>query len=145
MLQCTSYVVWGSTSLSARSFVSRGILHSFKCMRRPRGLTVGDPVERRHMALSVELGPGIMDNIFDGIQRPLTDIATLSKDVFIPRGVDVPILNPDKQWEFTPGKFKEGMMVGGGDVLGTVFENELLPEHKIMVPPNVSGQVVKVW
>ena len=109
------------------------------------GLTVGDPVERRHMALSVELGPGIMDNIFDGIQRPLTDIATLSKDVFIPRGVDVPILNPDKQWEFTPGKIKEGMMVGGGDVLGTVWENELFPEHKIMCPPNVSGQVVKVY
>jgi V-type H+-transporting ATPase subunit A len=109
------------------------------------GLTVGDPVERRRMALSCELGPGIMDNIFDGIQRPLTDIAELSKDVFIPRGVDVPILNREKIWEYTPSSsIREGMSVGGGDVLGTVFENELLPSHKIMVPPNVSGVISRI-
>lgn len=109
------------------------------------GLTVGDPVERRRMALSVELGPGIMDNIFDGIQRPLTDIATLSQDVFIPRGVDVPILNPEKKWEFTWGSFKVGDSIGGGDVYGTVFENELIPFHKIMCPPNISGKVSKIF
>jgi hypothetical protein len=56
------------------------------------GLTVGDPVVRKHQALSVELGPGIMDTIFDGIQRPLNDIAELSNDCFIPRGVDVSAL-----------------------------------------------------
>lgn len=110
------------------------------------GLTVGDPVERRRMALSVELGPGIMDNIFDGIQRPLTDIAVHSGDVFIPRGVDVPSLNREKNWDYTPSAtLREGMSVGGGDVLGTVFENELLPSHKIMVPPNISGVVTKVF
>lgn len=57
------------------------------------GLTVGDPVERRKQPLSVELGPGIVDNIFDGIQRPLESIAKLADDVFVPRGVDVPALN----------------------------------------------------
>lgn len=72
------------------------------------GLTVGDPVVRKHQALSVELGPGIMDTIFDGIQRPLNDIANLSGDVFIPRGVDIACLNPAKTWQFTPTNFREG-------------------------------------
>ena len=70
--------------------------------------TVGDPVVRKHQALSVELGPGIMDTIFDGIQRPLNDIANLSGDVFIPRGVDIACLNPVKTWQFTPTNFREG-------------------------------------
>lgn len=109
------------------------------------GLTVGDPVERRHMPLSVELGPGILDNIWDGIQRPLTDIATHTGDVYIPRGVDLPILNRERNWQFTPKNFKEGDMIGGGDIFGHVFENELVPEHKIMCPPNISGEVVKIY
>ena len=109
------------------------------------GLTVGDPVLRKHQALSVELGPGIMDTIFDGIQRPLNDIAEYSKDCFIPRGVDIACLNPAKQWQFTPCGFREGMQISGGDVLGTVFENELISSHKIMCPPNVFGEVVKIY
>ena len=90
------------------------------------GLTVGDPVERRHAPLSLELGPGIMDTIFDGIQRPLNDIADLTKDVFIPRGIDIPCLDQSKLWEFTPVQFKEGDMISGGDIFGTVFENEII-------------------
>lgn len=109
------------------------------------GLTVGDPVLRKHQALSVELGPGIMDTIFDGIQRPLQDIAVESKDCFIPRGVDIPILNTGKQWQFTPGSFREGQQISGGDIFGTVFENELISSHKIMCPPNIFGEVVKVY
>lgn len=109
------------------------------------GLTVGDPVLRKKQPLSVELGPGIMDTIFDGIQRPLSDIADLSKDVFIPRGVDIACLNTSKQWEFTPANFKEGDLISGGDVFGTVFENEIISQHKIMCPPNVYGEVVKVY
>lgn len=84
------------------------------------GLSVGDPVLRKHQALSVELGPGIMDMIFDGIQRPLDDIAKLSGDVFIPRGVDIASLNVSKQWQFTPSNFREGQLISGGDVFGTV-------------------------
>ena len=84
------------------------------------GLTVGDPVVRKHQALSVELGPGIMETIFDGIQRPLDDIAKFSKDCFIPRGVELPCLNTGKQWQFTPGGYSEGDMISGGDIFGTV-------------------------
>jgi len=109
------------------------------------GLTVGDPVERRHAPLSVDLGPGIMDTIFDGIQRPLDDIAKLTKDVFIPRGIDIPSLDTSKTWEFTPTRFKEGDIISGGDIFGTVFENEIISKHKIMCPPNIYGEVVKVY
>jgi V-type H+-transporting ATPase subunit A len=84
------------------------------------GLTVGDPVVRKHQALSVELGPGIMDTIFDGIQRPLNDIAGLNNDCFIPRGVDIACLNTSKQWQFTPANFREGQIISGGDIFGTV-------------------------
>jgi V-type H+-transporting ATPase subunit A len=84
------------------------------------GLTVGDPVVRKHQALSVELGPGIMETIFDGIQRPLNDIATLAQDCFIPRGVELACLNTSKQWQFTPAKFREGEQISGGDIFGYV-------------------------
>jgi V-type H+-transporting ATPase subunit A len=86
-----------------------------------------------------------MDTIFDGIQRPLNDIAELTKDVFIPRGIDIPCLDRDKEWEFTAANFKEGDMISGGDIFGTVFENEIISKHAIMCPPNVYGEVVKVW
>lgn len=109
------------------------------------GLTVGDPVIRKHQALSVELGPGIMDTIFDGIQRPLADIMDEAKDCFIPRGVDIASLNTGKQWQFTPCSFKEGDIISGGDIFGTVFENEIISKHKIMCPPNVAGEVVKIY
>lgn len=90
------------------------------------GLTVGDPVIRRRQPLSVELGPGIMNEIFDGIQRPLDDIAKVSGDVFIPRGIDIPNLNVGKLWTYTPGRFREGDMISGGDVFGTVSRIMLL-------------------
>lgn len=109
------------------------------------GLTVGDPVERRKQPLSVELGPGIVDNIFDGIQRPLESIAKLSQDVYVPRGVDVPSLSRDRRWQFQPQGFREGDPISGGDIFGHVFENELMSEHKIMCPPNVFGTVLKIY
>ena len=118
---------------------------SIQVYEETAGLTVGDPVVRTRAPLSVELGPGIMDNIFDGIQRPLNDIFEVSKDVFIPRGVDVPALNLGKQWQFTPRDFREGMTISGGDIFGTVFENEILSDHKIMCPPNVYGEIVKIY
>ena len=70
------------------------------------GLTVGDRVTRTHKPLSVELGPGLLTTIFDGIQRPLKAIAINSGDVFIPRGVDVPALDRKKAYEFSPKKIK---------------------------------------
>jgi len=110
------------------------------------GLCVGDPVLRTRKPLSVGLGPGIMGEIFDGIQRPLETIGTKTGDVFIPRGVDVAPLDEARQWEFTPTKgLSEGSLITGGDIIGTVYENELVSQHKIMVPPNVYGQVVKIY
>jgi len=114
------------------------------------GLKVGDPIVRKHQALSVELGPGIMNNIFDGIQRPLEDIyrslGENRKNCFIPRGIEIPCLDQSKEWEYTPSKtIRLGSHVTGGDVMGTVFENELITDHKILVPPHMSGEVVKVY
>jgi vacuolar-type H+-ATPase catalytic subunit A/Vma1 len=87
---------------------------------------------------------GILETIFDGIQRPLKTIATLSKSVFVPRGVDVASLDQDKLWEFTPKNLKPGQLIVGGDILGTVFENDLFNEHGIMVSPKVTGRVVEI-
>uniref|UniRef100_A0A0G4H423 H(+)-transporting two-sector ATPase n=1 Tax=Chromera velia CCMP2878 TaxID=1169474 RepID=A0A0G4H423_9ALVE len=108
------------------------------------GLCVGDPVQKTGAPLSVELGPGILDNIFDGIQRPLERIAAEAKDVFIPRGVDVPILNLTREYEYHPTSYKVGDIVTGGDIIGKVFENALFKDHRILVPPNVQGKVTSV-
>lgn len=79
---------------------------TIQCYEDTSGLTVGDPVLRTGAPLSVELGPGALGTIFDGIQRPLGAIAKASGDVFIPRGVDVPALDRSEAWEFEPGKIK---------------------------------------
>ena len=86
-----------------------------------------------------------MNTIFDGIQRPLETIATLSKSVFVPRGVDVPCLDQHREWEYTPNdKYKVGDLVVGGDVLGYVFENDIFSEHRIMVPPKMRGHIKEI-
>merc|ERR1719281_2033307 len=107
------------------------------------GLTVGDPLVKTGLSLSLELGPGILDGIYDGIQRPLERIQQLAQSVFVPRGVDVPNLDRNREWEFTPGNIKVNDMVSGGDIVGTILENGLFKEHFVMVPPNVSGGRVK--
>jgi len=107
------------------------------------GLTVGDPIYKTGKALSVELGPGILDNIYDGIQRPLERIMLETESVFIKRGVDLPNLDRNKKWEFLPrAQIKKGDRVVGGDVVGHVVENGLFKEHRVMVPPKVAGKVV---
>lgn len=68
------------------------------------GVSVGDPVLRTGKPLSVELGPGCMGSIFDGIQRPLKDINDLTQSIYIPRGVNIGALNRDIKWEFSPGQ-----------------------------------------
>lgn len=95
---------------------------------------------RTKKPLSVELGPGILGNIFDGIQRPLETIAKTSGDCFIPRGVNVPALDPKATWEFVPTSYKVGDRVTGGDIYGTVEENSLL-QHKVMLPPGSKGVI----
>ncbi len=102
------------------------------------GIKPGEPVERTGAPLSVLLGPGIIGQIYDGIQRPLPDIKESMGD-FIKRGANVSPLNMDKKWHFIPNK-KVGDVVQGGDVLGIVKETKLV-EHRIMVPPNISGKI----
>merc|ERR1712066_746393 len=109
------------------------------------GLTVGDPLKKTGLPLSLELGPGILDGIYDGIQRPLERIQQECQSVFIPRGIDVPNLDRSKEWEYTPsGTVRVGDIVTGGDIIGTVRENGLFKKHHIMVHPKYSGKVTKV-
>lgn len=109
------------------------------------GITVGDPVTRTGKPLSVELGPGLMETIYDGIQRPLKGISDASGSIYIPRGIDVPSLDRVKEWEFTPSEdFKEGDHITGGDCFGTVWENSLLNVHRILLPPRARGTITKM-
>jgi V-type H+-transporting ATPase subunit A len=105
------------------------------------GVTVGDPIRRTMKPLCVELGPGLMTKIVDGIQRPLEDIYHLSKSVYIPRGVDVPSLERKKLWDFTPvPEYSVGDPIVGGDIYAKVNESLLLV-HQIMLPPNEDGKI----
>ncbi|XP_010777520.1 V-type proton ATPase catalytic subunit A-like, partial [Notothenia coriiceps] len=108
------------------------------------GVSVGDPVLRTGKPLSVELGPGIMGSIFDGIQRPLKDINDMTQSIYIPRGVNIGALNRDLKWEFNPIKsLRVGSHITGGDIYGIVCENSLI-KHKIMLPPRNRGTVTYV-
>lgn len=115
---------------------------SIQCYEDTSGLTVGDPVLKTGSPLSVQLGPGMFEQIFDGIQRPLKVISDLTKSVYVPRGIDVPSLDQEKQWAFKPILFKPGKLLVGGDIIGTVLENDLFNEHKILLPPKAKGRVV---
>ncbi|KAL4904430.1 hypothetical protein BDW74DRAFT_168450 [Aspergillus multicolor] len=108
------------------------------------GLTVGDPVMRTGKPLSVELGPGLMETIYDGIQRPLKAISDESGGIYIPRGIKVNALDRKKKWDFKPGKYKVGDHITGGDIWGTVFENSLLNDHKILLPPRARGTITRI-
>ena len=106
------------------------------------GIGPGEPVYTTGAPLSVELGPGLIESIYDGIQRPLTKIREQAGDR-IPRGVMVDALDHEKLWAFTPVA-QVGDELTGGDVLGTVQETEIVT-HKIMVPPGVSGKLTWIF
>ena len=105
------------------------------------GIRPGEPVENTGMPLSVELGPGLLESIYDGIQRPLPLLREKMGD-FIERGVTADGLDHEKLWEFK-STAKAGDAVSGGDVIGTVQET-INVEHRIMVPPNVSGTIDEI-
>merc|ERR1712241_1228770 len=117
-----------------------GDMATIQVYEETSGVTVGDPVLRTGKPLSVELGPGIMGSIFDGIQRPLKDINELTNSIYIPNGVNTPSLSITEQWEFQPGKLRIGSHITGGDVYGIVQENNLI-KHSMMVPPRSRGTV----
>lgn len=104
-------------------------------------MTVGDPVLRTGKPLSVELGPGLMETIYDGIQRPLKAIRKESDGIYIPRGIDIAALDRDRQYEFNPEEKKVGDHITGGDIYASVFENSLMNDHKILLPPRARGTI----
>ena len=114
---------------------------SIQVYEETSGLGPGEPVESTGAPMSVELGPGLITSIYDGIQRPLDDIMKISGNN-LQRGVEVASLKRDKKWEFVPVA-KVGDKVGAGDVLGTVQETAVV-EQKIMVPYGVSGTVKEI-
>lgn len=103
------------------------------------GLQVGDPVVCTGQPLSLQLGPGVMGRIYDGIQRPLEKIAQITNSIYIPRGIAAKALDNDINWPFVPSGVKVGDRLSGGDILGTVAENNIIA-HKIMLKPGSAGQ-----
>ncbi|KAG6011352.1 H(+)-transporting V1 sector ATPase subunit A [Claviceps pusilla] len=116
---------------------------SIQVYEETAGVMVGDPVTRTGKPLSVELGPGLLNGIYDGIQRPLEEISKVSKSIYIPRGISVPALDRTKKWEFTP-TMKVGEHISGGDVWGTVFENSFISTHRILFPPRARGIIRRI-
>ena len=106
------------------------------------GIGPGEPVVSTEAPLSVELGPGLLGNFFDGIQRPLEGIAEASGSAFIARGINVSPLDKSVKWEFVP-TVKAGDKVEGGDVIGEVQETELI-KLRILVPVGKKGEIVKI-
>lgn len=116
----------------------RGDKASIQVYEETSGLGPGEPVETTGEPLSVELGPGLIKSIFDGIQRPLTSIREKAGDR-ITRGIEVPSLDHEKDWDFVP-KVKAGDKVIGGQIIGTVQETPVV-EHRVMVPLGIEGSV----
>lgn len=106
------------------------------------GVTIGDPVLRTGKPLSVELGPGLMGNIYDGIQRPLKAIQEKSQSIYIPRGINTTALDREIAWDFNPVKeLNIGDHLTAGDVFGSVYENSLVDNHKILMNPRAMGTI----
>ena len=119
----------------------KGDLASIQVYEDTGGLGPGEPVVSLGEPLSVELGPGLIESIYDGIQRPLDKIQDVAGDL-ITRGISVPGLDREKKWTFE-ATATVGDDVVGGDVLGTVRESTLV-EHRVMVPPNMKGKLTKL-
>ena len=105
------------------------------------GIGPGEPVISTNMPLSVELGPGLISSIYDGIQRPLDKIK-LEKGDFITRGAEADGIDRKKKWEFVP-KLKKGDKVENGDIVGTVQESSII-EHRIMIPFGIKGEIIEI-
>ncbi|EDO16896.1 hypothetical protein Kpol_1020p3 [Vanderwaltozyma polyspora DSM 70294] len=146
MIGCAMYelVKVGHDNLVGEVIRIDGDKATIQVYEETAGVTVGDPVLRTGKPLSVELGPGLMETIYDGIQRPLKAIKEISQSIYIPRGIDAPSLNREIKWQFTPADIKVGDHISGGDIIGTVFENSLISDHKVLVPPRARGTVTWV-
>ena len=121
----------------------RGTIASIQVYEETSGIGPGEPVRTTGEPLSVELAPGIMSQMFDGIQRPLETFMELTQSNFLKRGVQLPALDHEKKWTFEP-TIAVGTEVTPGMVIGVVQETPLLL-HKIMVPNGVTGRVKEVF
>lgn len=115
---------------------------SIQVYEETSGLGPGEPVITTGSPLSVELGPGLISQMFDGIQRPLERFQTITESDFLVRGVQLPNLDRETKWDFVPS-LSVGDAVEAGDILGTVQETNLV-EHRIMVPVGISGRLVNI-
>jgi len=115
---------------------------SIQVYEETSGLGPGEPVITTGSPLSVELGPGLISQMFDGIQRPLERFQTMTESDFLVRGVQLPNLDREAKWDFVPS-LSVGDTVEAGDILGTVQETNLV-EHRIMVPVGVSGRLANI-
>jgi V/A-type H+-transporting ATPase subunit A len=113
-----------------------------QCYENTNNVRLKETVQYLKEPLSMELGPGLLSNVFDGIQRPLDKIFEVEESGFIKRGLDIPALSREKKWHFKP-VLDTGIEVIAGDVIGTVKESEAIT-HYILVPPNVKGRLVTV-
>ena len=115
---------------------------SIQVYEETSGLKPGEEVESSEAPLSVELGPGLIESIYDGIQRPLDDIMKVTGGNNLKRGVEVPSLKRDRKWDFVPTA-KAGDEVEAGDIIGTVQESPIV-EHRIMVPYGIKGKIKEI-
>jgi V/A-type H+-transporting ATPase subunit A len=132
----------GDMGLVGEIIELKGDTASIQVYEETSGVKPGEPVVGTGMPLSVELGPGLIEQFFDGVQRPLMLIQEAAQSPYISRGIDVPAIPRDKKWEFVP-QVKEGDTVQEGDILGAVQETVLI-EHRILAPLGVSGKVVSI-
>lgn len=132
----------GHKGLVGEIIEMRGDKASIQVYEETSGIGPGDPVVTTGEPLSVELGPGLIESMFDGIQRPLDAFMEAAQSGFLTKGISVPSLNRDKKWAFTP-TVKVGDEVSAGDIIGTVQETTVVL-HKIMVPYGISGKVKSI-
>ena len=119
----------------------RGIKATIQVYEDTTGLRPGEKVVNTKKPLSIQLGPGLLTSIYDGIQRPLPILRDKSGD-FISRGIFIPALDQEKKWEFIPTR-KNGDSVSQGEIIGEVQETPLI-SHKIMIPYGVNGQLSEI-
>ncbi len=131
----------GHEGLMGEVIEIEGNITTIQVYEETSGVGPGQPVENTGEPLTVDLGPGVLDTIYDGVQRPLDVLRTEMDSAFLDRGVDSPGIDLDKKWEFNP-TVEEGDAVEPGDVIGTVPETVSI-EHKVMVPPNYEGGTVE--
>ena len=132
----------GEQRLIGEILTMTGDSASIQVYEETSGLGPGAKVVTTGAPLSVELGPGLVENIYDGIQRPLEEIMKKVQGNNLPRGVEVPALDREKKWEFVP-TVQPGAQVVGGDVIGTVQETSSIL-HKIMIPPKMKGKILSI-